>query len=304
MSTDTVPIKFVVGSRTLWVVRRRLMTISCGLDDLLGDHCPSFGDPDPAAEGYRVLSVTDTVRRTALQQFPGHILGGVHCYRRHYIDMRMGFPDYMGRFSSKTRSTFKRKRRKLEQLGSGSLALERFRKPDEMERFFAEAVPLSRRTYQARLLDSGLPESQAARDGAAELAERDMLRAFILRLADRPIAYLYLPVVGATLVYAHLGYDPEFASYSAGTVLQIGALEQLFSENRFAYFDFTEGEGAHKELFGTNSVEACNFMLLRVSVRNRILLNSLDLFDAGTARVRNIAAKTGALAFARRMLRR
>ena len=69
------------------------------------------------------------------------------------------------------------------------------------------------------------------------------MRAFLLFLAGEPVAYLYLPVSGRTLIYAYLGYDAEHAHLSPGTVLQMAALENLFAEKRFAYFDFTEGEG-------------------------------------------------------------
>lgn len=303
MSTDIASIKFVIGSRKLFEVRCRLKTVSCGLEQLIAATPPNFGADAPALDGYRVLSVPEDMCTNALRHFPHHVLGGVQRYRRHYIDMSGGFQDYMARFSGKTRSTFKRKRRKLEMLGDGNLDLEEFHTPNELNRFFAEAIPLSRKTYQARLLDAGLPEDDATRQAALELAEHDGLRAFLLRIKGQAIAYLYLPIEGMTLKYAFLGYDPEFAQYSPGTVLQLVALEQLFAEGRYRYFDFTEGEGAHKALFATDSVNACSFFLLRASLRNRLLLRSLDLFDGTVAGVKDFAARNGVLARVRRMLR-
>lgn len=303
MSTDSVPVKFVIGSRRLFAVRRRLKTISCGLEQLLAEVPPAFGDDDSALDGYRVLSVSQAARRDALRRFPQHVSGGLQIYRRYYIDMTGGFDDYLARFSSKTRSTFKRKHRKLSKLAGTALDVEIFRKPDEIERFFADAIPLSRRTYQTRLLDAGLPESAAARAAAMEQAARDGVRAFLLRIQGRAIAYLYLPIERATLTYEFLGYDPDFAKYSPGTVLQLEALERLFAEKRYRYFDFTEGEGAHKMLFGTDWVDACSFFLLRANVANRCLLRSLDAFDGTVAMARNLAARSGALAQARRVLR-
>lgn len=303
MRTDTVSIKFVIGSRKLFSVRRRLKTVSCGLEQLLAEVPPEFGTDDPGLDGYRVLSVSKTVRLDALRRFPQHVSGGLQLYRRYYIDMAGGFAAYLARFSSKTRSTFKRKRRKLEKLAGATLDVEEFRKPDEIERFFADAIPLSRRTYQARLLDAGLPESAASRAAAMDLAARDCVRAFLLRIKGRAIAYLYLPIENATLTYAFLGYDPDFAKYSAGAVLQLEALERLFAEERYRYFDFTEGEGAHKMLFGTDWVDGCSFFLLRANAANRLLLRSLDAFDGTVAMARNLAARSGALARARRVLR-
>lgn len=303
MSTDSASIKFVIGSRKLFEVRRKLKTVSCGLEELISATLPDFGSDSPALDGYRVLSVPEIVHIDALQRFPHHTSGGIQRYRRHYIDMMGGFQDYMARFSGKTRSTFNRKRRKLEMLDGGDLDLEEFCKSDEIERFFGEAIPLSRKTYQTRLLDAGLPEDGASRRAAMELAQHDGLRAFLLRIKGRAIAYLYLPIEGATLKYAFLGYDPEFAQYSPGTVLQLEALERLFAERRYRYFDFTEGEGAHKALFATDSVNACSFFLLRASLRNRLLLKSLDLFDCTVAGAKEFATRSGSLARARRVLR-
>lgn len=303
MISDGVSIKFVIGSRQLFVVRRQLRTVSCGLESLIAGTSPDFGVEDAGLEGYRVLSVSESARDDMLRAFPHHVVGGLRRYRRHYINMAGTFADYFARFSGKTRSTLNRKRRKLAERSGGKLDLEEFRQPAEIDRFFADAIPLSRRTYQARLLDAGLPEGDAARKAALELSARDGLRAFLLRIDGHAIAYLYLPLEGATLRYAFLGYDPDYVQYSPGTVLQLEALERLFAEQRYRYFDFTEGEGAHKALFGTDSVAACDFFLLRARLSNRLLLRSLDLFNGTVANLKNVAAHIGVLAHARRVLR-
>lgn len=305
MSSDTASIKFVVGSRKLFEVRRHVRTVICDLPQLISGNPPDFGNHASAHDGYRVLSLPESALADILGRFPHHICGGLQRYRRHYIDMAAYgcFANYLRHFSGKTRSTFKRKRHKLEERSGGALDVEEFRGRAAVERFFAEAIPVSRLTYQARLLDSGLPEDGAARIDALELASQDRLRAFLLRAEGRAIAYLYLPIEGATLIYSHLGYDPGFAKYSPGTVLQLEALERLFAEARYHYFDFTEGEGEHKAMFGTDWVDACSFFLLRASLLNRLLLGLLDAFDGMVAKAKRLAARKAVLAHARRILR-
>ncbi len=303
MSSDSASIKFVVGSRKLFEVRRRVRTVGCNLEQLIAGIPPDFGGDAPALDGYRVLSVPESVRAEICERFPHYACGGLQRYRRHYIDMAGCFSDYLAHFSSKTRSTFTRKRRKLEQLSGGALDIEEFRGRSGIERFFAEAIPVSRLTYQTRLLNAGLPEDEVASRAALELASQDRLRAFLLRTRGRAIAYLYLPVDGMTLIYAHLGYDPDFAKYSPGTVLQLEAMERLFAEERYRYFDFTEGEGAHKAMFGTDWVEACSFLLLRASWSNRLLLGSLEAFNLMVAKAKDLAERKGVLARVRRVLR-
>ena len=61
-------------------------------------------------------------------------------------------------------------------------------------------------------------------------------------------------------------------NFSVGTILQWLALEHLFEENSFRFFDFTEGQSDHKKLFATHSVQCANVFFLRSSLRNRTLL--------------------------------
>lgn len=294
-------IDFTLGSRRLLSVPRALATWGFNLDDVLsGDLPPS---PPPGADGLRVLSAPAAQLADVAACYPGFVAGGRQDYRRHYIAMDGDFADYMGRFSGKTRSTLRRKARKLAET-PGGYAVTAHRTPAEIEAFLAAALPLSARTYQARLLDAGLPDSAAARRAMLETAEDDRMRAFLLHVAGAPVAYLSLPVSGRTLVYAHLGYDPDYAQGSVGTVLQIDALEQLFAEQRFTRFDFAEGEGAHKAMFGTHHVACASLMLLAPTLANRTLLGARGVFDASVARAKAVAARSGALGGVRALLRR
>jgi hypothetical protein len=300
----TIPIKFVIGSRKIFSVRRSLDTVSFGLEELISGQFPPFPAPGKDTDGLRVLSAPVAAVAGIRRRFPGYIIGGFQVYQRYYIEMEgRSYQDYLLGFSSKTRSTLNRKRRKLIEVCGGILDLHDFHQEDQIEAFMADAGPLSRRTYQGRLLNAGLPESPEAIAEMKALARADELRAYMLYLNGRAISYLYLPTSGSIVTYAYLGYDPDYAHLSVGTVLQMEVLERLFGEARYRYFDFTEGEGAHKQMFGTGSTEACSFFLLRPSVINRALVGSLNVFDSGISIAKGLAQRGGALAPIRRILR-
>lgn len=296
----TTGIDFTIGARRLLSVPRRLASWSFTLEQLL-DHTlphPPLSGPD----GVRVLSApTDRLAEVAAR-FPGFVAGGRQDYRRHYINMSGSFADYLARFSGKTRATLRRKARKLAD-EVGGYTVSAHRTPAQIEAFLAAALPLSARTYQARLLDAGLPDSAEARCAMLQAAEADRMRAFLLHAGGQPVAYLSLPVEGRTLVYAQLGYDPDFARLSPGTVLQIEALERLFAEQRFAHFDFTEGDGAHKALFGTHHVACSSLILLQPTLANRALLGARTGFDGAVSRAKALAERSGALGKVRSALR-
>jgi CelD/BcsL family acetyltransferase involved in cellulose biosynthesis len=306
---EVVTIDFTLGSRRLLAVPRRLADWGFSLEDVLAAGDAAALPIVPVAigpDGIRLLSAPLAALPAILAQFPDLIAGARQDYRRHYIDMSLGFDGYLQRFSGKTRSTLRRKAKKLGE-EAGGYSISEHRTPLEIEAFLDLALPLSARTYQARLLDAGLPESPAARRAMLEAAEADRMRCFLLHARGEAIAYLSLPVVGTdqggTLVYAHLGYDPAWSRLSPGTVLQMDALERLFAERRYRWFDFTEGEGAHKELFGTNNVQCTSLMLLRRTLANRALLSARSGFDAAISEGKALAMRSGALGPIRNLLR-
>lgn len=297
---QTIGIDFTLGSRRLLSVPRRLASFAFTLEEVLAGTLPDT--PSSGPDGVRVLSAPTASLAAVVARYPGHIAGGRQDYRRHYIDMGQSFADYMAQFSGKTRSTLRRKARKLSD-DAGGYHVSEHRTPKEIEAFLAAALPLSAKTYQARLLDVGLPDGPAARRAMLEAAEADKMRGFLLHAGGQAVAYLALPMVGQTLVYAHLGYDPAWARLSAGTVLQMDALERLFGESRYRWFDFTEGDGAHKELFGTNFAACSSLVLLEPTLTNRALLGARMMFDASVAQAKALASRSGALGRVRALLR-
>lgn len=304
MSTSVVPVKFVIGSRMLLAVPRMLDTVAFGLNDLVAGAAPALPALQDQADGLRFLSLPMAALGEMRARFPRHILGGFQAYQRCYIEMEgRSYQDYLAGFSSKTRSTLNRKHRRLVERSGGALDMREFSRADQVEAFMADAVPLSRRTYQTRLLDAGLPEGADAIAEMKALAQEDRMRAYILYLDGQAVSYLYLPIHDGIVTYAYLGYDPDHAALSVGTVLQMEALQGLFAEQRYRFFDFTEGQGAHKQMFGTASVAACTFFLLRPTVTNRLLIGSLNAFDGGVSLARGLVERHGSLGPLRRILR-
>ena len=276
--TAAIAIPFRIGARTLWRVRRRLLRVPVSLEQALEGRAPPL--PRSGGDGYLATSVPAAVlpqllvRHRELRPFVRQT------YRRCYADLGLGFEPYLGGFSSKSRSTLKRKVRRWTERSGGTLDLRCYRTPAEVDEFHRLARAVSARTYQERLLDAGLPQGEEALARMRSLASADAMRGWILFLDGRPVSYLYAPAEGATLIYAYLGYDPDFADLSPGTVLQFEAMRQLMEERRFRLFDFTEGEGQHKRLFSTGDVDCVDLLLLRRKLPNLLAGWSLTCFDA------------------------
>jgi CelD/BcsL family acetyltransferase involved in cellulose biosynthesis len=303
MPASDIALPLRIGARTLWTLRRRLVRRRLTLEEALGAAVPELPPLDPADDGYLITALPaawaggEAARHAGLKAFVRQ-----H-YRRSYARLDLEFDAYLAGFSAKGRSTLKRKARKLAERSGGALDVRCYSDEAEIIEFHRTARALSARTYQERLLDAGLPDGHEALAEMRSLARRGRARGWLLFLDERAIAYLYAPGEGATLIYAHLGYDPDFASLSPGTVLQLEAMRQLMKEKTFRLFDFTEGEGQHKRQFATGGIDCVDLLLVRPTPGNLIAGYALNAFDRGVAFAKAAVSALG-LARAARRLRR
>lgn len=303
MPASEISLPLRIGARTLFTLRRRLVRRGLSLKEALDGGAPALPPLGQGEHGYLVTALPAAALDALVARHAGLKPFVRQLYGRFYARLDLDFDAYLAGFSAKSRSTCRRKLRKLAERSGGTLDLRCYRSEEEIALFHAQARILSARTYQERLLDAGLPDGPEALAGMRALARAGRARGWLLFLDGAPIAYLWAPAEGSTLIYAHLGHDPDFAEYSPGTVLQLEAMRQLMAEKAFRLFDFTEGEGQHKSLFATGGVDCLDLLLLRPSLGNLLAGHALNGFDRGV-RLAKQAARALGLERALRRLRR
>jgi len=259
--------------------------------------------PAAGGDGFLVRAMPVDAGVAPLQRCADWITYIANPYRHYTVDLRLGFDAYKAKFSSKSRSTITRKVTKFARHCDGNLKWKRYVSAAEMLEFHRAARVLSARTYQERLLDAGLPDSPEFVARMQAEAAQDRVRAFLLFDGDRPVSYLYCPIEGDTVIYAYVGYAPEYVKHSVGTVLFWLAIESLFAENRFTCFDFTEGETDHKRHFATHGCLSANVYFLRPSHRLRLAVQAHHGFSRGAGALRSWLERRGWKAGIRRFLR-
>ena len=280
------PLRFQIGARTLLTARRRLVRKALTLDEVLAQAVPVLPPLEDTAHGYVINSLPAALLPAVAMRAEGLRPFVRQHYTRYHAEFAGGFEAYLARFSSKSRATLLRKTRRFAERSGGAIDIRAYRTPAEFETFLALARIVSRKSYQERLLDAGLPEDEP--ESMLALAAEDRLRAFLLFLDGEPVSYLYLPAEGDTLLYAYLGFDPAIGDLSPGAVLQLEAMRLLMEEGRFTRLDFTEGEGQHKRLFSTGGVACLDLLLLRPSLMNLACVTALDGFDRTVAAVKSL----------------
>jgi CelD/BcsL family acetyltransferase involved in cellulose biosynthesis len=278
-----VPLKFEIGARTLMAIQRSLVRVPLTLEEAREGRLPALPPLDRHAHGYSVTSLPED-RQAAMAYASGGMLPFVRQrYTRYYTDFDMGFEAWFDSLSSNTRQQLRRKAKKIAAESGGDLDVRAFRAPHELEAFHDVARRISLRTYQERLLGSGLPDTPEFLQSMLAQAAADNIRAWLLYVGGEPAAYLYCPVIGDTVIYAHVGHDPAFNDLSPGQILHLEAMRDLFDEQRYARFDFTEGEGQHKRQLSTGGVPCVDLLLLRPSLANRLTTVALGGFNRTVA---------------------
>lgn len=294
-----LPLQFQVGARTLASVERRLVRIGLSLDEALAREMPMLPALGREDHGYLITSLPHSKMQAIIEGHPDMLALVRQSYVRRYADLSVSFDDYMATFSGKSRSTLRRKVRKFAKLSGGELDIRSYRSPAEISEFRALALDVSAKTYQEKLLDAGLPADAAYESAMLEAASCGEARGWLLFADRKPVSYLYAPAQGDTLIYAYLGYDPDWARHSPGTVLQIEAMREIIEEGRFAHFDFTEGDGQHKRQFATGGTACVDLLLLRKTAANRALMGAMKGFDGAV----EFAKRLGLRKWARKIAR-
>ena len=266
LGKQRVPMKFYLGELPLAQIGFTVDVCRMGLQELLTEDSDTLRVPFPKdGDGLllRSFPVSRSAKRVRLQKTGINYIS--QTYRRYYTDLSIGYTKYLENFSAKSRATVRRKVRRFQEHCHGQMFFRRFSRVDEMKEFYDLARRVSESSYQEKHLGVGLPSDETFYSKMVQDSLSDRMRAYLLLHGERPVAYLYCNSIDGVLLYSYLGYDPEYREWSVGTILQWFVMEDLLqTDAAFKYFDFTEGEGSHKEFFSTGSVYCGEIFVLKL----------------------------------------
>jgi CelD/BcsL family acetyltransferase involved in cellulose biosynthesis len=190
-------------------------------------------------------------------------------FRHFYVKTKGDFGHYLSLKNKKTVSTLRRKVRKVEETNAEDSSFEVYTSPEDFERFYTLAITVSERSYQQRLLGQGLPKTKKFKEELLTRSMKGEILGYILKVSGKPVAYNLCPIYGGNkALYDYTGYDPDYAKYSPGSVLQFKIIEDLFAREKIDYYDLCIGEGLHKELFATGHIFCGNIYFCKITLKN------------------------------------
>lgn len=286
LTRGTRPLRFAVGEITMF--RRPLRSLTL-VHDFLAN-----GGPELRRELARALLDTFSRRLGADE---GVFLDGLptssvllelianSTFARQLLTIRLGDPfahqfarlpasfrDYEAQLGSHSRLNLRHRRKRLLAHVCGELRTARYAEIGGIEEFITAAQKISQTTYQWRLLGLGLRDRAELRGALTRAARHGWLRSYILYCRSEPVAFMLGYLYRRTYHYMDVGYDPAWAKWGVGSILQMDVMKDLIEDpQRPEIFDFSTGYGDHKARFGNTSRTEINLLLLRNTTRNALL---------------------------------
>ena len=302
-----VVLKFKLGELTLFRLPLTMAVGTAHFTELAEDAFATWSRWDSVPEpvqGVVIKSQPLSRELPRLTRFPTGIRYVPAQYRRFYLEFGSSFAQYMQKFSSQSRQKRRREVRKFAESSGGAIDLRSYRTPQELTEFLREARALSQVTFQERLLDAGLPASDAFRQHLLGAGAAGMVRAFILFHAGKAAAYLLYEIRGTGIILSmYTGYDPQLRALSPGTIVHYLSIEKLFEESGLRMLDFTEGEGIHKQYFATGNRLCADIYFLKPNLRVALLLRLHAGVDALSRTLVGLLDRLGLKARIKKLIR-
>lgn len=196
----------------------------------------------------------------------------------HLLELSATFDAYLQRMSGKSRSTLRRQVRLLRERGNGDLTLECCTTEAQVQDFLHNATAVSKHSWQNAVLGPRVRDDDEAQQTFADLANRKLLRAYLLKCGGVPCSFVIGYQYEGIYQYAELGFDKDFANSSPGNVLLYLLLEDLHKNDPPRLINFGVGDAIYKQRFGNVRREDSTCLLIRKRLRHRLLLASHKVF--------------------------
>ena len=171
---------------------------------------------------------------------------------KSYLHWCAKLPDSFNTYHSTRSKKFKRTlnlftNRTKKQFGSNQF-VSCLKHIDEFDRIINDIEMIASKTYH-RGMSAGFIDNDATRNRIKLALERNLFRAYVMYLDQKPSAYMMGMKYGRTFFPQATGYDPAYNHYSPGTLIIMEMFKMLFDEGDVRTVDFGFGDAFYKHNF-------------------------------------------------------
>jgi hypothetical protein len=216
--------------------------------DLVREVMRSLAEGEADLAVWEHIEVNSSLHRQAIR-LPG-VLQRDHsrCAKHRWL---MKFPNgldaFLMRLGRSQRSKLRRKYKKVPAVFPGKVQVKCCRSLAEIDTVASDMEVIAGKTTK-RQLGFGFSYTLRAREQMAIAAENGWLRAYVLYLEGKPVAFWTGVVYQRCLHADHVAYDPSYGEVSPGIFLFLSILENLRDED-IESIDFGRGNTQLRECF-------------------------------------------------------
>jgi hypothetical protein len=257
-----------------------------------------------------VESVAEGSAMFGLLARPRAAVGGFHAirngmlYQHRFATIPDSFDAYLRGLGAKTRADLRATRKRFAAHVGGEWRVRCFRSQADVPAFVADATGVSRKTYQYRLLGSGLREGEDLERCYRATAALGWFRSYVLYAHGAPIAFQVGHVYRGRFHAQEIGYDPQWADHHVGIFLHTEVVSDLAASGAAREFDFGNGDNLHKQRLATHARLEGYYYLIPATLGGSSMAHAMRATHAVSAALGAALARIGVRRKARDALRR
>ncbi len=187
----------------------------------------------------------------------------------HSLNVPETFEQYLQQFRAKKRYNLSRQVRLLRDQ-TGELSCERIDTSSRVPELLEAASTVLPRAWQSSLMMPDLYEALASAERLRDLADRKLLRSYVLRCGGTPRALVLGYQHNGIFHYAEIAYDRSLAQLSPGASLLYLLIQDLIEHDRPRCVNLGIGDAEYKRIFGNVHTEDATIILFRKTWKNRV----------------------------------
>ena len=149
-------------------------------------------------------------------------------------------------------------------------------KTEELDRIITDIETIASRTYH-RGMDAGFINNAATRERIKLALERNLFRAYVMYLDQKPCAYMMGMKYGHIFIPQATGYDPDYNYYSPGTLIIMKMFKLLFEEGDIQAVDFGFGDAFYKHNFCNDNWQETSVNIYAPTLKGALLNTTKSL---------------------------
>ncbi|HSV73054.1 MAG TPA: GNAT family N-acetyltransferase [Chthonomonadales bacterium] len=215
--------------------------------------------------------------------------------RRWRLAVRGSFDDYLrNQFSKRTAKKREWEVRQLRAACPEGLSVQIITSPEETPILCRAALEVLGASWKAEHSYAAASWSESDARRTAWLAERGLLRAYILRCGGEPLAFVFFSACDGVLLLEKLGYVASWAHRGPGAVLWYLVVQDLHAQSEARCLDFNSQDWEYKSRYATEVALEANVLLVRRTLPS--LLAAMPMVARNSLRRQAVAIveRTGA----------